>query len=204
MVSPPSPSDTPEATGDTTPPTQVDTQPSAVAPEPPKTPDSTVPTQSAPAAEQPLGAQLRDALRAHGPITGVLFLAVLLRVFRLGESKGSLIGDESYYMQAARVIAGYPVLMHRLNAFARSGLDPNREHPSLAKVIIATSMKWFGNREVAARFPSVILGTLAIWLTYRIILTLRGTRAQATVAAFVLAFDNLFLVHGRTATLDDY
>jgi predicted membrane-bound dolichyl-phosphate-mannose-protein mannosyltransferase len=206
---PPGSPEAPEVKDGEIPPGRVDTQPSAVAPEPLVTGalDSSIPTQSAPVPEEtdlPVMQQVLALVREHGPITAILFVAVFLRAFRLGESKGSLIGDESYYVQAARVIAGYPALMHRLSAASRSGLDPNQEHPPLAKVLIAASMKVLGNREVAFRFPSVILGTLAIWLTYRIILTLHGTRPQACFAAFVLAFDNLFLIHGRTATLDIY
>jgi predicted membrane-bound dolichyl-phosphate-mannose-protein mannosyltransferase len=117
---------------------------------------------------------------------------------------GSLIGDEVWYVQAARVLAGFPVLMNHLPANAMSGLDPNVEHPPLGKVVLAESMRLLGNREVAWRIPSVVLGTLSIWIFYRIILALRGTRVEALFGAFVLAFDTLFFLHGRIGTLDIY
>ncbi len=152
----------------------------------------------------PREAAWRRALEEHGPITALVTVAAGVRAFRLGDPPGAAIGDEVWYVQAARVIARLPVLMNHLPAEARSGLDPNSEHPPLAKAIIGGFMMAFGDREVAWRFPSVVLGTLAIWLVYRIVLALRGTKDQALFAAFILTFENLFLIHGRIATLDIY
>ncbi len=147
---------------------------------------------------------IQGLVREHGPITLMLIVAAFLRAFRLKEAPGSLIGDEVWYVQAARVIAGLPVLMHHLAGGAKSGLDPNQEHPALGKLIIAGFLKVMGNTEIAWRIPSVILGTFAIWLVYRIVLTIHGTKNQALFAAFILTFDTLFLIHGRIATLDVY
>jgi predicted membrane-bound dolichyl-phosphate-mannose-protein mannosyltransferase len=144
------------------------------------------------------------ALFDHGPIVALLVIAVGLRVYRLAEVAGSLIGDEVWYVQASRVIAGVPVLMHHLPAKTFSGLDPNSEHPPLAKVVMAAMMKHYGDKEVVWRAPSVVLGVASIWLLYRIIMQLGGTRWQANLGAFIVTFDNLFLIHGRIATLDIY
>jgi predicted membrane-bound dolichyl-phosphate-mannose-protein mannosyltransferase len=143
-------------------------------------------------------------LREHGPITLIVSAAAFVRAFRLREAVGSLIGDEVWYVQAARVIAGLPVLMHHLSGNAKSGLDPNTEHPALGKLVIAAFLKVMGNHEIAWRLPSVILGTLAVWLIYKVVLALHASKNQALFAAFILAFDNLFLIHGRIATLDIY
>ena len=145
-----------------------------------------------------------SALIEHGPIVVLLIVAAGLRLFRLGEVPGHLIGDEVWYVQASRVLAGVPVLMHHLTGSALSGFDPNSEHPPLAKVVMAALIRQFGDREVVWRAPSVVLGVASIWLVYRIILLLNGTRWQALFGAFILVFDNLFLIHGRIATLDIY
>lgn len=142
--------------------------------------------------------------QANAAISLLLIVAATLRAFRLGRPEGSLIFDEAYYVQDARVILGLPVMFHHLPGSALSGLDPNSEHPPLAKLIMAAFMWMLGDREIAWRIPSVVLGTLAIWLVYRIALLLEGTRQQALLAAFVVAFDNLFFVHSRIATLDIY
>jgi predicted membrane-bound dolichyl-phosphate-mannose-protein mannosyltransferase len=138
------------------------------------------------------------------PLLWIVFLGGLLRSFRLGKPDGALIFDEVYYVQDARVILGLPVRLHHLSARALSGLDPNSEHPPLAKLIMAASMWVFGHGDFAWRVPSVVLGTLSIWLIYKLVLAIGGTTSQARIAAFVLAFDNLAFLHGRIATLDIY
>jgi predicted membrane-bound dolichyl-phosphate-mannose-protein mannosyltransferase len=147
-----------------------------------------------------------ERLKEHGPIALLVAIAGGLRAFRVGDCGGALIGDEVWYVQAARVIAGVPVLMHHLPSEAKSYLDPNSEHPPLAKAIIAGMIKLMGDREVAWRIPSVVLGTLSVWLVYRIVLALagNGARMQALFAAFIVTFENMFLIHGRIATLDIY
>jgi predicted membrane-bound dolichyl-phosphate-mannose-protein mannosyltransferase len=108
-------------------------------------------------------------------------------------------------VQDARVILGLPLAnMKNLPAHPLSGLDPNPEHPPLAKLIMAGSMKLLGDRGIAWRLPSVVLGTLGILLLYLIVQRLGANRRLALFAAFVLAFDNLSFIQGRIAMLDIY
>jgi predicted membrane-bound dolichyl-phosphate-mannose-protein mannosyltransferase len=144
------------------------------------------------------------ALFTNAPLLALLSIAASLRAFRLGQPGGALIGDEVYYVQAARVMLGLPVVFHHLPGTAASGLDPNAEHPPLAKLIMAGFIAVFGDRDFAFRIPSVVLGTLSIALFHQIVLQLGGTRRQALFAAFAMTFDNLSFVHGRIATLDVY
>jgi predicted membrane-bound dolichyl-phosphate-mannose-protein mannosyltransferase len=149
-------------------------------------------------------ARLWAWLHAEAPIFALLVIAATLRAFRLGQPSGALIGDEVYYVQDARVILGLPVMFHHLPGSAARYLDPNPEHPPLAKLMMAACIHLFGDRDFAWRIPSVVFGTLSIWLIYRIVLELGGSGRQALFAAFVLAFDNLSFVHGRIAMLDVY
>jgi dolichyl-phosphate-mannose-protein mannosyltransferase len=127
-----------------------------------------------------------------------------LRLYRLAKPEGSLIFDECYYVQDARVILGEPVVLDHLPPRSLSGLDPNAEHPPLAKLLMALSMRLLGPTAFAWRLPSVLLGVVSIWAIYRLVLAIGGDRTQARFAAFVLAFENLSFVHGRIATLDVY
>jgi len=115
-----------------------------------------------------------------------------------------LIFDEDYYVNAARVIdriappAGVPYANSPL------GTDPNSEHPPLAKLIIAGGIELFGDGPFAWRFPSVLLGTVAILGMFALVRAAGGGRWTALGAAALMAADNLLLVHGRIGTLDIY
>lgn len=104
-------------------------------------------------------------------------------------------------MNVARIILGLP---HDPDVYpgAAPGLDPNLEHPPLAKLIIALSMRLIGDNAYGYRLPSVAFGVASIFLFYLILKRLSRNSAIAFLGAFALSFDNLFFVHGRIATLD--
>jgi predicted membrane-bound dolichyl-phosphate-mannose-protein mannosyltransferase len=141
-----------------------------------------------------------DAL--HQRLLFLLILgSLLLRMLWLGLPDGALIFDEKYYVNAARVIAGLPP---RQDTYQDKplGLDPNIEHPPLAKVITAGTIRLLGDNPYGWRLPSVLFGTLAVYLMYRIGRRLSGDPYLGLLAATLLCFDNLFFVHGRIFTLD--
>jgi len=85
---------------------------------------------------------------------------------------------------------------------AARGLDPNREHPPLAKLMIALSMWLIGNNEYGFRLPSVLFGTLSILVFYLLLKRVSGDKLLSLIATFLFSFDNLVFVHSRIATLD--
>jgi len=115
-----------------------------------------------------------------------------------------LIFDESYYVNAARVIAGVRPATGLPYANAPLGDDPNAEHPQLAKLIMAGSIELFGDGPFAWRLGSVVLGTLSILGLFALVRAAGGGPWLALGAAALMASDNLLLVHGRIATLDVY
>jgi predicted membrane-bound dolichyl-phosphate-mannose-protein mannosyltransferase len=121
-----------------------------------------------------------------------------------GANAHLVIFDEDYYVNAARVIAGIRPPSGVPYAHAPLGTDPNAEHPPLAKLIMAGSIELFGNQPIAWRLGSLLLGTLAILGMYALVRAVGGSRWLALGAAALMAADNLFLVHGRIATLDVY
>jgi predicted membrane-bound dolichyl-phosphate-mannose-protein mannosyltransferase len=115
-----------------------------------------------------------------------------------------LIFDERYYVNAARVIAGiYPPLG---SPYANTplGVDPNSEHPQLAKLVIAGSIELFGDGPLAWRLGSLVAGTLAILGMFALVRAAGGGRWTALAGAALMAADNLMIVHGRIGTLDVY
>lgn len=138
-------------------------------------------------------------------LIGVLLASLGVLLYRLADPEGSLIFDETYYVQDARVILGQAVTSQGLpGQNILSGCDPNSEHPPLPKLIMALGISLFGGNALGWRLPSVFLGLLGVLCLYGIVRTLGGSRGQARLAAFVLAFDNLYFVHSRIATLDIY
>lgn len=142
------------------------------------------------------------AARTPPALLGALLLASLgLRLVWIS-NPNALIFDESYYVNAARTIAGVPVPADQPYAHAPSGLDPNTEHAPLGKLLIAASIELFGDVPLGWRAPSVLFGTLAILAMYWMARSAGAGSWVALGAAGLMAADNLFLVHGRIGTLD--
>ncbi len=116
----------------------------------------------------------------------------------------TMIFDEAYYVNAARVIVGIhpPQGDHYSNS--PLGTDPNAEHPQGAKLIVAASIELFGDGPFAWRLGSLIFGTIALLGMYVLVRSAGGGRWSSLGAATLMATDNLLLVHGRIFTLDIY
>jgi hypothetical protein len=143
----------------------------------------------------------------------VSVLSLAARSFMLGEpcqspcnhaGEHTLIFDEAYYVNAARVIAGLRPPAGAHYADAPSGVDPNAEHPQLAKLIMAGAIELFGDGPFAWRIGSVVLGSVALLGMFALVRAAGGGPWVALGGAALMAADNLLLVHGRIGTLDIY
>lgn len=135
-------------------------------------------------------------------VVPLLVATIALRLLWVNLPQGSLIFDESYYVNAARIMLGWPVPEGSAYAGSQPGVDPNFGHMPLAKVMMVQSMSVFGDNGLGWRLPSALTGTLAVGLLYLLVRRLTGRPWLALFAAFVFSFDNLVFVHGRVATLD--
>jgi predicted membrane-bound dolichyl-phosphate-mannose-protein mannosyltransferase len=131
----------------------------------------------------------------------LLIASAVLGVLWLDKPEGSLIFDEKYYVNVARIILRLP---HDPDVYENAplGLDPNHEHPFIGKGLIALSTAIFGDNAYGWRIPSVVFGIMAILIMYLLIKKASGKSSLALFATFLFAFDNLVYVHSRIATLD--
>ncbi len=129
-------------------------------------------------------------------------VSLILRVIWLDMPRGSLIFDEKYYVNVARILLWLP---HDPDVYvgAPLGVDTvNREHPLLAKLIIALSIKVFGDNAWGWRIPSVVFGMASLLIFYLLMKRVSKSPRLALLASFLFSFDNLVFVHSRVATLD--
>jgi dolichyl-phosphate-mannose-protein mannosyltransferase len=143
--------------------------------------------------------------RLLSPTAGLLLVlgvTVATRLAWLDRPDKSLVFDESYYVNAARRLLGWTVPPGNPYTDAPAGLDPNSEHPPLGKVLIAASMRVFGDDPLGWRFPSLVAGLVVVLAVFLLVRSTGHSPWLAVYAAGVASLDNLLLVHSRIATLD--
>jgi predicted membrane-bound dolichyl-phosphate-mannose-protein mannosyltransferase len=175
---------------------------------------STIPRRRARNARRRIESTLRRQATPLALLAIISLLSLAARVAWISEpchspcrtaADHTLVFDELYYVNAARAIAGLPSqAADDPYATAPRGVDPNAEHPQLAKLAIAASIEAFGDGPAAWRLGSLVFGSLAILGMFVLVRAAGGGRWLAVGAAALMAADNLLLVHGRIATLDIY
>jgi dolichyl-phosphate-mannose-protein mannosyltransferase len=141
-----------------------------------------------------------DIAPHHRLLLTLLVASAVLRVVWLARPD-ALIFDERFYVSAARVIVG--IAQSDGNYADRPlGRDPNTEHPPLAKLIVAGSIRLLGDNPYGWRLPSVVFGLATIVLAYAVAARVSRRPDLSLVAAALLTFDNLIFVHSRIFTLD--
>jgi len=136
----------------------------------------------------------------------LLVADAILRAIWLNQPSGSLIFDEWYYVNVARVILGLPQSLGSNGQppypNAVPGLDPNHEHPPLAKLLIALSMHFLGDNGYGWRVPSVIFGCVAVLVFYLLMKKTSKFKQVPLLATFLFSFETLSFVISRIAILD--
>ncbi|MHB8492004.1 MAG: glycosyltransferase family 39 protein [Solirubrobacteraceae bacterium] len=158
-----------------------------------------------------LGEMLRDPMAPIMALCAIIALSFFFRVVNIEQPCNSpcstpdshtLIFDESYYVNAARVIDHINPAADKTYHGAPLGDDPNAEHPQLAKLMIAAGMDAFGDNPYGWRLPSILFGLIAIVALYALVRAAGGSGWMAAGTAAVGSLDNLMLVSSRIGTLD--
>jgi 4-amino-4-deoxy-L-arabinose transferase-like glycosyltransferase len=160
-----------------------------------------------------VGRWLRDPMAPIIALCAILVVSFALRVYYIEQpctspcktpASHTLIFDEAYYVNAARVIDHIEPTKGADYHGAPLGDDPNAEHPQLAKIIMAGTIELFGDNPYGWRIGSVIFGLIALIAIYALVRAAGGSGWLAVGAVGVAALDNLLLVHSRIGVLDIY
>jgi dolichyl-phosphate-mannose-protein mannosyltransferase len=119
----------------------------------------------------------------------LIVIATLAMHFSIISNPSELVFDEQHYVKDARVI---------MDTYH----DDRPEHPALAKVFIIGGMYTFGDNPWGWRFPSIIMGTIGVILFYLICRRLQMSRTAASLATFLLGFENFYFLQAGMAMLD--
>ncbi len=132
----------------------------------------------------------------------IMFIALISRLVWINVPGQAVVFDEPFYVNAARVMLSLPMPPGSNYSNAPKGYDPNTEHPPLGKVLIAASMRIFGDNPYGWRIPSLLAGLAAILLIYGIVRAAGGDPWFGVLAAGLFTFDNLAMTHSRVGALD--
>ncbi len=120
-----------------------------------------------------------------------ILLAIVLLGFFLrfhNVSNKELWYDEAF---SAEIVSNSYTELYKLSA-----LDV---HPPLYYFVLKTFTLFFGNSEVALRFPSIIFGTALIILTYYLVVYMTANINRALFAAIVIATNPFLVIYSREA-----
>ena len=132
----------------------------------------------------------------HTPAIALLFTAAFfVRLFMAHVDPFLHEWDERYHALVARNMMHHPFKpMLRINdAYSCDFTDWSCNHIWLHKQPLflwqmALSMKIFGVSEFAIRYPAVLMGTIGVWLVYRIAFLATNDKATAFIAALLACF----------------
>ena len=119
----------------------------------------------------------------------LIVLATLALHFAIVAMPNSLILDENHYIKEARGI----IADHTFTFL---------EHPPLSKLLITAGIEVFGDNTMGWRFFSILFGTGGIIIFYFIGRKLNLSNRAASIATFVLAFENMTFIQNSVAMLD--
>ena len=123
--------------------------------------------------------------RSDAIVAGALVLvAFATRLWRL-EAPNAIVWDESVIVSAARCLAQH--------------LPYRTTHPPLEAMLVALSIRLFGDQPWSWRLPNAVVGSLLVGITYILAKRMFDSRLAAALAAGFVICDGLFFIDSRTA-----
>lgn len=131
--------------------------------------------------------------------TAVVAVALLLRLWNLGQPPGTVFDESWYTFDAVAYLGGGAFRPTPPLVAIRDDSTP--EHPPLGKWLIAAGVGPY-DRPVGWRLPSVVFGVAGVLLVYLLALTLWRSPWWAGLAGLLVALDGVHVVQSRLAMLD--
>jgi len=119
----------------------------------------------------------------------LILLNLFLRLFRLDSPGITYLDEKNFFL---------PVIRNSLQGLP----DFSNEQPQLGKMIIAQSIKIFGDNPWGWRIPSAIFGTLLVLATYFLAKKIFGGRLIPTLSALLLTFEFALFIHSRIVMME--
>lgn len=158
-------------------------------------------------AQKPWYTQTVNPTKAKKILIFILLFAAATRLWRLSYPE-KFYFDEVYHAHTAIAYArNDPRGYEWWNPSPVPGTAYEWLHPPISKLLMAASIKLFGENSFAWRLPGALFGVLAIYLVYALTKELVGESSGkniALLAAFLASLDGLLLVQSRIAMNDIY
>lgn len=146
----------------------------------------------------------RSFLSTRNLLILLIMVSAFLRFFRL-DYPNAYVFDEVYHAYTAK-----EYLKANKDAWSPWGKSPPGVafewlHPPIAKELMTASMFVFKNTDAWAwRIPGALLGTLSVFLVFKLGQLLFKNNVTALISAFVFSVDGLVFVQSRTGMNDAY
>lgn len=139
---------------------------------------------------------MKSFLTRNAVLITIMTLAAALRFYQLGQNPPSLFADEvsNGYNAYSLLKTARDEYGNFLPLTIRSFGDYN---PFLSSYLLIPSVAAFGLNEIGVRFPSALLGTLTVLVTYFLTLKLLGNKKIALFSSFFLAISPWHLQFSR-------
>jgi|SRR3989344_1506713 len=119
----------------------------------------------------------------------IILFNIFLRLFRLNSPPIPYLDEKSFFLPAIRQsLQGIP--------------DFTNEQPQLGKMIIAQSIKIFGDNPWGWRIPTAIFGTLIVLATYLLAKKVFNSKSIATLSALLLTFEISLFIQSRIVMME--
>lgn len=136
-------------------------------------------------------------------IAGILFFALLTRLFSLGSPSQEYFDEVYHAFTAKLVLHADPKAWEWWNPHPQ-GFAYEWTHPPVAKLGMAASMYFLGESTFAYRLPGALLGVGAVLMVYLLALEFFKDRLTAVLSSLVFSLDGLPLVMSRIGMNDSY